>query len=320
MPKTQISDVIVPSVFVPYVIERTAELSALFQSGIVSRVGVALGGDLTEGGTTVNMPFWADLDGDDEVLSDTNALTPGKISAKKDVAVLHFRGKAWSANDLAAQLSGDDPMGAIAELVASWWARKQQKVLISTLKGAFAAASAAGNVHSINAGSGEAAVISGKTFIDASQKLGDAQDRLVAVAMHSATRAELAKKDLIQTIRDSEGRTLFDTFMGKRVIVDDSMPVAGDVYTTYLFGEGAVGYQEGGVLRATETDRDILAGDDVMTNRRAFILHPRGIMWKGSPTGASPTNTELEVGTNWERVYSNKNIRIVQFNHKIVAA
>lgn len=35
--KTIISDVIVPDVFNPYVVERTAELSAFYQSGIIER-------------------------------------------------------------------------------------------------------------------------------------------------------------------------------------------------------------------------------------------------------------------------------------------
>jgi hypothetical protein len=34
----------------------------------------------------------------------------------------------------------------------------------------------------------------------------------------------------------------------------------------------------------------------------------------------SPTNTEFENGSNWTRVYENKNIRIVQFKHRIAAA
>ena len=35
MAKTQISDVIVPEVFNPYVVQRTMELSALYNSGII---------------------------------------------------------------------------------------------------------------------------------------------------------------------------------------------------------------------------------------------------------------------------------------------
>ena len=70
--KTVISDVIVPEVFNPYVIERTAELSAFYQSGIIARTP-ELDRLASSGGKLINMPFWEDLTGDDEVLSDTKA-------------------------------------------------------------------------------------------------------------------------------------------------------------------------------------------------------------------------------------------------------
>ncbi len=318
MAKTQIADVIVPEIFIPYVIERTAELSALWASGIVSAVEPEnMPFDLNRGGQTISMPFWVDLDGDDEVLSDSVPLTTDKIQASLDLAVIHFRGRAWSANELAHQVAGDDPMGAIANLVAAWWSRRMQATTLSTLKGIFASASMASNVHDVSALAGDAALITGDTFIDAAQKLGDAQSVLTAIAMHSMTRASLAKRDLIETIRDSEGRTVFENFMGKRVIVDDGMPQTGGVYTSYLFGAGALGYKEGGVLTPVETDRNSLAHDDILINRRAFVLHPRGVAWRGTPTGASPTNTEIGVGTSWERVYEAKNIRMAKFVHKI---
>lgn len=319
MAKTQIADVIVPSVFNPYVVQRTAELSALYSSGIIvpdselDRLAQA-------GGRLINMPFWNDLTGDDEVLSDSDALTPEKIAAGQDVAALLMRGKAWSANDLAKALSGDDPMAAIGELVAAYWARRQQAILLSILKGVFLAASMSGNVLDISAGTGDAALISGATFIDAQGKLGDAHEKLTAVMMHSATVAQLAKNDLIETVRDSEGKVVMKTFMGKQVIEDDACPQAAGVYTTYLFGSGAVGYGEGSAPVPTETDRDSLAGDDVLINRRHFILHPRGVKFTDtSVAGPSPTNVELATAANWLRVYENKNIRIVKFVHKLAA-
>lgn len=140
MSKTKISDVIVPEVFNQYVIERTAELSALVQSGIVipdPQLDVLA----QSGGKIINMPFWQDLSGDDEVLSDTTPLETDKITAAQDQAVLLMRGKAWKTNDLAKALSGDDPMKAIADLVAAYWARRQQVTLLSILKGVFGATS-----------------------------------------------------------------------------------------------------------------------------------------------------------------------------------
>src|SRR5690606_39319940 len=79
------------------------------------------------GGTLVHMPYWEDLTGDDEVLSDQAALTPGKITAGQDVARRQARGRAWGVNDLAHLLAGDDPMRAIGDLVAEYWARRFQR-------------------------------------------------------------------------------------------------------------------------------------------------------------------------------------------------
>lgn len=123
---TKIADVIVPEVFNPYVIERTAELSALVKCGIIVK-DKELDALALAGGRLINMPYWKDLNGDDEVLDDNGALTPGKITAGQDVAALLMRGKAWSVNDLATALSGDDPMKAIGDLVAEYWARQRQK-------------------------------------------------------------------------------------------------------------------------------------------------------------------------------------------------
>lgn len=319
--KTKIADVIVPEVFNPYVIQRTAELSALVQSGIVVP-NKELDRLATAGGKLINMPYWNDLTGDDEVLDDGEALTPEKITAGQDIAALLTRGKAWSANDLAKALSGDDPMRAIGDLVAGYWARMEQKVLINTLTGAFGADNIAGNVHDISAltgNSGADAKISGASFIDAKTKLGDAADRLTAVMMHSLVFASLEKQNLISYIPNSQGIVEFPMYLGKRVIVDDGCPkTAEGVYTTYLFGEGAIGRGEGAAPVPTETDRDSLAGDDILINRRHFILHPRGIKFtSASVVGSTPTNAELATGANWSRVYENKNIRIVQFKHKI---
>jgi hypothetical protein len=317
MAKTQIADIIVPEVFNPYVIQRTAELSALSQAGIISN-DPELDRLAAAGGKLINMPFWNDLTGDDEVLSDTGALTPEKIAAGQDVAALFMRGKAWSTNDLAKALSGDDPMAAIGDLVASYWARMRQKLLFSILKGAFASASMAGNALDISALAGDLAVISGVTFADALQLLGDSKFKITAVGMHSAVETALVKKDLIQTEKDSQGNDTISTFLRKRVIVDDGCPAAAGVYTTYLFGEGAVGLGNGAAPVPTETDRDSLAGDDILINRQHFVLHPRGIKFTAaSVAGASPSNAEAEAAANWSRVYENKNIRIIKFVHKI---
>lgn len=313
MAVTKIADVIVPEIFTPYVIEKTAEKSRILQSGIAV-ANPKLNELVTAGGLTINMPFWQDLNGDDEVLSDQNPLTPGKIGADKDIACLLMRGKAWGANELAGALAGDDPMKAIGDRVADYWARKEQKILVSVLAGAFASTAMADHVLDKST-----VAISGEVVLDGKQLLGDAAESLQAIMMHSAVYTQLQKQNLIEFVPASDGKVMIPKYLTYDVIVDDGMPKEGDVYTTYLFARGSIGRGEGTPvsLTPTETDRDSLAGEDYLINRRALVMHPMGIKWIGNPAGVTPTNAELATGTNWERVYESKNIGMVAIKHKL---
>lgn len=320
MAATKISDIIIPEVFNPYVIERTAELSEIQKAGIIEN-NPELDRLAQAGGTTINMPFFKDLTGADEVLSDSGSLTPAKITTAQDVAVLLMRGKAWGVNDLAKALSGADPMAAIGNLVAEYWARRRQAVLFSQLKGVFSTTLMT-NEHTLNitALSGDAAKFSGSAFVDATAKLGDAAGKLTALGVHSLTYAAIKKANLIDTLKTSDGSKEIPTYMGHRLIVDDDCPYDSGtgVFTTYLFGQGAFGLGNGSAPVQTETDRDSLAGEDYLINRQHFVLHPRGVKWLGaSVAGSSPTNAELETTANWLRVYEKKNIRMIAFKHKL---
>jgi len=436
---TKISDVIVPEIFTPYVIEKTAEKSRILTSGIAI-ANPKLNELVTAGGLTMNMPYWKDLTGDDEVLSDSTALTPGKINTDKDIAALLLRGRAWGANELAGALAGSDPMKAIGDRVSDYWARQEQKTLVSVLQGVFASSSMADHVSDQSAAVGG---IDGNMVLDAKQLLGDSSDQLQAIMMHSAVYTELQKQnviDYVSTIGPSGSPINIPTYLTYQVITDDGMPVAisvttagvytltistlaavgdkikiGDdvltfvansatpgakeikvgatpaageqasnlatwlgtnsalkdkftiaastntvtftnkldnatstqpamtvtqaasdgtlvatmanttpevstrIYTTYLFAKGSIGRGEGTPvsLTPTETDRDSLAGEDILVNRRAFVLHPMGVKWVGNPAGVTPSNSELANGSNWERVYESKNIGLVALKHKI---
>ena len=320
MPATRIADVIVPEVFNPYVIERTAELSELYQSGII-QADPAFDRLASSGGRLLNMPFWNDLTGADEVLSDQAPLQVENITAGQDIAVLLMRGKAWGVNDLAKALSGDDPMRAIGDLVAGYWARRMQVILLNTLNGIFGAANMAGNALDISQAVAPAVPnITDATAADALQLLGDNKDKLTGFMMHSVTETSLIKQGLLTNeIETYNGESVrVKRFLGKRVIVDDGCPVDQGVYTTYLFGEGAIAYGNGAAPVPTETDRDSLQGDDILINRKHFILHPRGVAFQDAAVvGSSPTNAELANAANWSRVYENKNIRIAAFTHTI---
>jgi hypothetical protein len=316
MASVKVSDILTPDVWREYGQQKTAEKSAFWQGGIVTNLA---GLELPRGGATINLPYFGDLTGDLETLSDSTSLTVDKIGSGKQVAVLVARGRAWGQNDLAGLLAGADPANAILDTVSDYWARQYQKELISTMTGVFGAASMAGNISDISAGGSEAVrAFNGGTFIDASYKLGDAADSIVAIAMHSNTMAYLAKQNLIAYVQAAGQPVGLPYYMGKRVIVDDGLPVASGTYTSYLFGAGAIGFTNGDVGDGKiENDRDILAGEDVLTMRARWVLHVKGTKWQGTSAGQFPTRTELATGTNWVRVFETKQIPIVQFKHKL---
>ena len=289
--RTTLQDVIVPELFNPYVVNRTMELSALLSSGIVEN-NKEFDKLASQPAPTVNMPFFEDLNGESEQVIEGEDLEENKITSNKDVAVILRRAKMWSATDL----TGDT-------------AKPEETRLAS-------------NLLDISGKSGAAANWSGSAFIDAEQLLGDAKAQLTGIAMHSATEAELRKQNMIQTIRPSEDAS-FDVYQGKRVIVDDGCPVEKGVYTTYLFGNGAValgnGSPEGFV--PTETDRAKRKGSgvDYLINRRTSILHPRGVAFTSENVAKTegPSPEEMRDPSNWKPVYEPKQIRIVAFKHKL---
>lgn len=328
MAVTRISDVIVPQVFNPYVIQRTAALSALFKSGIVStdaQIAALANGPSNQ----FNMPFWNDLSGASNVGSDDPGVnsTPQKIGASKDMAQKHFRNQSWASADLAGLLAGSDPMGAIGELVAEYWARELQTIAIATLTGVFAANTASNSGDMVVSVATDAVgapaageKISGSLILTAKQTMGDAAGKITGIAMHSMLYTELQRQNLIQFIPNDRANIGFGTYMGYSVLVDDGCPaVMGTnriTYTSYLFGQGALGYGEGSPMVPTETKRDPAAangeGMETLFSRKHFILHPRGVKWNAaSMAGVAPTNAELNTATNWTRVYERKNVRLV---------
>src|SRR6185295_5522832 len=100
MAKTAVSDIIIPTEFEKYAIERTAELAAFGQCGIVESSpdfdAIAAGG-----GREVKMPFWKDLTAARQLLSDAATLTVNKITSDQDIARIHNDAQVWSVNHLA---------------------------------------------------------------------------------------------------------------------------------------------------------------------------------------------------------------------------
>lgn len=326
MADTKISDIIVPEVFAEYALEKTRERSLLYKSGMLAD-DARLNMLATAGGTTVNIPFFKPLTGDDQVLSDQQALNVNNISTGKMVAHVLLRGNAWGVNDLAKALSGADPMGAIAEQTADWWNQQYQKTLCSILKGVFANALAATHVANLGAPMSIDGVISAEAL------LGAEGEQLAAFYCHDKVYYNLKKQNLItfQALDDAGEAKDVKNFIGAlgrvapiamfdgMVVIHEKNPalVAGNEYTSYIFKRASVAHGDANAPVPVETDRDSLSGVDLLIMRRHYLMHPYGVSFDASAGGAiagsSPTNAELEVGAKWSKVTSDdRNIGIVK--------
>lgn len=336
MAVTKIADVIQPELFAQYVIDKTTEKSELMYAGAVEN-NPELNRLITGGGTVLTMPKWNDLTGKSQVLSDQNAISVNNITSKAELATLLIRANAWGAHELAGALAGDDPMKAIAERVADWWVRDEKSNIMAILKGIFSITAdsshndLSGLVHDITGASSTA--ISANAVLDAKQKLGDASDLLSMIYMHSATFTELQKQNVIQFIPVAESKITIPTYLGYRVICDDSAPVETvsgvTKYTTYLLSRGCIQRGQGtpATLTSVETDRDSLGSSDILINRQAKVLHPKGISWVGAGqiADATPSDDELAnasqvqgaTNNNWSRVADVKKIGIVKLVHTL---
>jgi hypothetical protein len=327
------SDIIIPEVFTPYVIEQTTQRDAFLASGVVQPLAEL---NAAEGGDFINVPFWkANLSGDFEVLSDSSSLTPGKITADKQVGVILHRGRAFEARDLAALAAGADPMAAIGAKIADYVANQRQKDLLSCLGGVFGSvnttsASAAFFDLTIDGGSGDSpSVLTPRHVAEARALLGDQGDKLTAMCVHSKVYYDLVERKAVDYIYDNNGAAdssadsgstanafgsvAVPTFMGLRLIVSDDVQTAGSgastEYATYFFTAGAVASGEQMAMQ-TETDRDILAKSDAMSIDLHYCYHPVGAKW--AVTTANPTRAQLETVGNWSKVYELKNLGIVR--------
>ena len=327
------SDVIIPEIFTPYVIEQSTQRNQFLASGVAQPMAEL---NATEGGDFVNVPFWkANLSGDLEVLTDSTSLTPGKITADKQVGVILHRGRAFEARDLAALAAGSDPMAAIGAKVGEYVANQQQADLYKCLEGVFGALTGSDSpaFDALRFDTSGATALGPRQVAKARAILGDQGDKLTAVAMHSACYYDLVERKAIDYVTNTEARlstpatgastinavggsiaaaygdVRVPTYMGLNVIVSDDITNSAGNYACYFFTAGAVATGEQAAMR-TETDRDILAKSDAMSLDMHYIYHPVGAKW--AVTTTNPTRAQLATVGNWSKVYETKNIGIVR--------
>jgi hypothetical protein len=248
----------------------------------------------------------------------------GKIGNLQQTARVAARNDSWALMDLARELADKDPVGAITGRIGQYWATDDEQRLITSLLGILADnIDNNGSDMLIDVATDDVAAvvdaerIGGDLVIDGLQTMGDHKDVLTTLAIHSQIHTRLQKQNLIEYIPTTEGNIGFERYLGKRLVVDDTLPaVAGTnriTYTCMMFGAGAVLTGRGLVEKPAELDRNPDAGNgggqEKIYSRVSNAWHPNGFNFSStSVAGQAPTYAELALAANWNRVLERKHI------------
>lgn len=328
MATVRLSDVVIPAVYSGYQSVDNIESGAFVQAGVVARNGLL--NTLANGpAVSFTMPFWKDLDQTVETNysndDPADLATPQKIQASQTAARNSYLNQGWSSMDLVNEILDADPMQRIRNRTGTYWLRQFNRRVIAIAKGVIAdnIASNSGDMGvdvSIAAGNSAVAanLFNSTAFINAAYTLGDEVEQIKAIAVHSVVQATMAKLDLIVYLPASNGQLTIPTYLGRRVIVDDTLPVVaggtnGFVYTSILFGAGFMGLGIGAPTTPVAVSRVEEAGSgggmETLWERKTWLLHPFGFNWvEGTLAEQSPTIADLALAAHWDRTLARKNV------------
>lgn len=292
---------------------NSPEKTAFYESGIITRAA-NLDEIAKNGQGTATVSYWQDLDADEEPNITTDdpdqiGLVGNASQASMKARTLYLN-KGYGVADLAAELANSDPMTHIRNRFGTYWTRRWQRYLIGASRGIIASNIANDDGDMVIQGGG---IISANNLIDAAFTAGDAADAFSAIGVHSVVMKQMAKQDLIETIKDSAGRIILQTYLGKPLFMDDSLVTADGEYLTVFYGAGAFGYGVGSPETPVEIERKASGGNgggaEILWERQTYILQPAGFSWQGEEDpNKSPTAAQYAAAANWSRKFDRKQV------------
>lgn len=285
------------------------------------------------GGNYATIPITGRIGGKAQNYDGKTSAEAQKLKTFSHSRVVVGRQAAWVETDFSYDITGGkDFMEQVGDQVAEYWDDVDQATLLSILKGIFSMTSKENkkfvdeHTYDITASKNkEEQVFSATTLNTAIQKaLGDNKAKFSISIMHSAVSTNLENLKLISYMKYTDGQGIerdltLGTLNGRVVLIDDNMPVehveatgsehGGDYvpaynkYTTYVLGDGAFEYTNCGAKVSNEMARDpkTNGGETTLYSRQRKVFSPFGISFtKKSMASLSPTDDELEMGTNWE--------------------
>lgn len=282
------------------------------------------------------LPYFGLLGGTAQNYDGATNLVPGATDTFEQGVFTYGRMNGWTEADFSYDVTGGtDFMANVRNQINTYWNGVDQDVILAILKGIFLMGSTGtGAIKTANAEfvdkhthdiSADDATgnMDATTLNTAIQKAcGDNKGKFKLVYCHSAVATNLENLKLLAYLKytDAEGieRDLeMGTWNGRLVVIDDSMPTeevaateteaAYTKYTTYILGEGAIGFEPVGAKVPYEMVRDAKTrgGEDTLISRKRNAVSVAGVSYlKASQATNSPTDAELATGKNWSLVNS----------------
>lgn len=339
MAHSTIANIVANDQTAAYVAERSLVNTKLFQTGALI-TDPFLNELAQESGKLIDFPYWQDLSGAEEILADDgSSLTVNAITAAEQVARRMERGKVFGATDLAAQRSGDDPMGFALNRIGVYWGGRNQLAAMNVAVGVFADNAdndSSDMIYDASATVSGAALTSADLLSKVTIPLtviqgGEQSSEYNILWCHPNALPDMQGEELISTVRMTDPELNFDVeyerYMGKFIVItDDALPTATDAttgrtnYTAYIMKPGAFMYADGRCDVPLEIYRGSLESQTALVTRQTTFIHPVGFAWQeSSVAGKSPTNAELAAAANWDRVYNLGNTGMVSLIHNCTA-
>lgn len=180
------------------------------------------------GGNYAIRPITGLLSGDAVALDGATNISDGSLNTYTQGIVVIERGKAFTEKDFTYSLTGKDWMMQVADQLAVYWKKQNQKTMLAILKGIFGSALASSLITKSS--------VSATDINDAVRGIGgDNAEAFSVIYMHSEIARQLENLQLLEYAKytDANGieRKTNIAYWGARlVIVDDACPV--DVVAT----------------------------------------------------------------------------------------
>lgn len=333
MAQTTISDLWTPDIWIQGITERARAFPSLINSGVV--INTPLFDDIASGaGVSANIPFYRDITDDtDTIQIEDTAPTLGEIGSGKQVVPILNRVKGYDVTALAAQVSGasPDPVAEILSQIGNGRVKRQQRTMVSVLRGAFGGGDDANGsaseltsmrVEAFDESGNDATAdqkMSADLFITAKALLGELADTLSggAILTHPniVAQLEILDKESFKDGVESGLPFTVKTYRGIPIFTSNLLVRAGTtsgyVYETYILAKGTVGKGSKAqssnvgdvahlVLDQTQVGKNNLSVYD----RNRYLLHLNGMKWVGTPAGQSATDAELATIANWDLAFA----------------